>query len=165
MKKLFFRKNGFIIEFLKLEKLFFLYLFKKISSFLIDMSLFVILQIFAYFVLKINIFLSTFLIFSIFLLSNLTFAFLFKNKTLGLFVARLSIVDFDAKKISRNKLIIRIMIYSLYSIPFIGWFLALVSFISMFFTRGITIVDILSKTQIISKEFEKYINNVYENIK
>ena len=164
MKKIYFRKNGYVIEFTKFNVAFLRYLFARITAFLIDISSFVGLQIGLYFVLKINLIFSAFFGFSAFLIYNIFFSFIFKNKTLGMFVARLQIINYDGHPAQQGKITMRMFVYTIYIIPFIGWFLTIVSFFSLFFNRGMSIVDLLSKSQIASIEFSKAIKDVYDHI-
>ena len=161
MEKLTFRTNNFLIEFEKINRFYFFYIVRRLLSFVFDSLLFVAMQFLLYFIFKIEIIFASFysIIFS-FAINFLTI-FLLKNKTLGMFLAGIVIGNMDGRKIPKNKIFIRTIIFSIFSVPLIGWILIILEIFSFIFNRGIGIIDFFSKTQVFSKFFYKHVQKTY----
>ncbi|CAM9128000.1 RDD family protein [Mycoplasma marinum] len=151
--------KGFIIEYPKLKKTFWIQMLLRLLAFILDFSIVVGLWAIMYYVVfKGNEYLP-FIIPLLYVAIYMTIVPMCTNgRTIGLAIAKLRIVHKTGFHTSYANYYFRGMLVVMYAVPIIGQFLMIAACISAFLTRGITPVGGISQTVIVSSK-------TYENLK
>ncbi len=148
-----FRTNGFIIEFIKGDKYFLYYLMRKSASFFIDILLYISLMLILGLAFNVSLINSFLITYGFFILYIALCILIFKNRTLGMVFAGLQIGSYDGRFLLKRKRVSRILWTSTYAIPFLGFVIIITTFFSCIINRGLTPIDLFSKTQVFNKIF------------
>lgn len=163
--KLFFRQNGFIVGFMKYNLDFLLYLLLRSLQFLFDIILPNIFMITLWRIYNLNIFMSTLFSFLFYIGFQLVGIIIFKNKSLGMAIGKLETVEKNGLFASRSIYFYRSIFSVLYLFPFLGWLLIIPSIISFVINKGISFIDLITKSQILPEYKAIHFNKILRNIK
>ena len=146
--RVYYRKNGFVVPYLKYNGQFWSYFIRRILAFIFDSMLFVCVSLLVYFLAKWSIWTSMLLAVAInfvYILLNIAMK---NNRSLGMIIGRLRIVNYEGDLVSATSITLRALLLAFYVMPVLGWFLVLYSFFGLLFTKGLTFVDLMTKTQV-----------------
>lgn len=156
---LYYRKNGFIVPYLKFNGQFWSYALRRLLAFIFDNLLFVLMTLVLSYTTSFSVWSSMLLGVAanfIYILASIS---LKNNRSLGMIIGRMRIGDFEGKKPSNFQLISRAVLTSFCILPFIGWFIVAFSIVNILMSKGLSPIDLLSKTQIFDQwKLKEYID-------
>lgn len=145
---LYYRRNGFIVPYPEANAQFWSYITRRTLAFFFDNMLFVLMTLILKLILGFNIWTSMLMGVGINFIYILTSTSMKHNRSLGMIIARLRIGSFEGLHPSGFQIIGRAVLSSFVILPFVGWFLMLFNIISILMTKGLSPVDLMSKTQV-----------------
>ncbi len=149
--------KGFLIEYKKINKNFWMQMLLRLLAFILDYSIVIVIWAIMYFsLMKGNKYIPFIIPLLYCAIYQTIVPMCTKGRTMGLALARLRIVHKSGFYSSMSNYYFRGMLSVFYAIPIIGQILMISAILSSFLTRGVTLIGGLSQTIIIStKTYEK----------
>ena len=146
--RIYYRRNGFVVPYVKYNGEFWSYIFRRMLAFVFDNMLLVLMTLVLYYTTKFNIWSSMLMGVGVNFLYIMASISMKNNRSLGMIIGKLRVGNFEGGYPSTFQLVGRAILMSFSVLPFIGWFIILFSMISILLTKGLSPIDLMSKTQI-----------------